>query len=193
MLFRSLEFNGDATVWEDARIVPGAFQFAGAADPALEDWQPTGAGSTFKVYKFKKNDEVFASIQVPHAYKEGTDVYFHIHWTPCDRGAAESGNLVGWKVDYSWANIDGTFPVSATVDLSHACEGTDDEHELVVEVLVDGTGKTISSMLILKIYRSDTGADDTWAGTTNAQSPALLEFDFHYLINTVGSRQSLVK
>ena len=28
------------TVWDDLRIVPGAFSFGGSSDPTLRDWQP---------------------------------------------------------------------------------------------------------------------------------------------------------
>jgi len=41
------------TVWEDLRIVPGAFSFSGSSDPTIENW--TIDGVTYKVYKFKKN------------------------------------------------------------------------------------------------------------------------------------------
>lgn len=183
----------DKIVWDDLRIVPGAFQFTGSSDPTLSSWQPGGSGAVFRVYKFQKNNEVFALVQMPHTYKEGTDLLFHIHWTPCNRGVAESGNKVGWKVDYSIANIDGVFGSSLTVDLSHTCSGVDDKHELTSSVVVPGTGLTISHIAILRIYRSDTGADDTWAGTLAAQSPAILEFDIHFQIDTMGSRQELVK
>ncbi len=88
-----LEFNGEATVWDDLRIVPGAFQFAGNADPSIEDWQPGGSGITFKVYKFKENDEVFFTCQMPHSYKEGSDIIAHLHWTPADRGDEEVARL----------------------------------------------------------------------------------------------------
>ena len=179
--------------WDDLRVVPGAFQFVGSGDPTLSNWQPGGSGTTFKVYKFQKNDAVYASTQMPHSYKEGTDLYFHIHWTPCDRGNEEDGNLVGWKVDYSIANVDGTFVSSSTADLSDACSGTDDQHEISASVQVSGTGLKISHIIMLKIYRSDTGADDTWVGSTAAQSPAILEFDIHFQINSYGSRQETVK
>jgi len=185
--------NPDEVFWDDLRVVPGAFQFVGSGDPTLSNWQPGGAGTTFKVYKFQKNDAVYASTQMPHSYKEGTDLYFHIHWTPCDRGNEEDGNLVGWKVDYTIANVNGTFVSSSTVDLSDACSGTDDKHEITSSVQVSGTGLKISHIIMLKIYRSDTGADDTWVGSTAAQSPAILEFDIHFQINSYGSRQETVK
>lgn len=181
------------TVWEDMKIVPGAFQFVGVGDPTLVDWQPGGSGTTFKVYKFQLNNAAYFTVQVSHRYKQGTDLEAHLHWTPADRGNEESGNLVGWKIDYSWANVNGVFAPSATVDLSDACTGTDDYHEIASSVAIVGTSKNISSMLVCKVYRSDTGADDTWVGTTAAQSPALLEVDFHFEIDTAGSRQEFVK
>lgn len=178
------------SVWNDLKIVPGAFSFGGSSDPVIRDW--TLGGTDFKVYKFDKNDQVFATCQMPHSYKEGSDLQFHIHWTPCDRGTEESGSLVGWKVDYSIANTDGIFGSSSTADLSDACSGVDDEHELTASVTVSGTGLTISHIIMLRIYRSDTGADDTWAGTTT-QAPALLEFDIHFENDTAGSKQELIK
>ena len=187
----TIEFNGDATVWEDLRIVPGAFQFAGNLDPSIEGWIPTGGTIEFQVYKFKENDEVFFTCQIPHSYKEGTDIGAHLHWTPCDRGAAEGTTVVAWKLDYSWANIDAVFPRPVTIDLSDACQSTDDQHLNTPEVSINGAGKTISSILACRLWRDSVG--DTWAGTIIAQSPIILEFDFHYEIDTVGSRQTTIK
>jgi len=182
-------------VWDDLLISTGLFNFAGVTDPTWRDWQPTGSGTTFKILKFNKNDEVFFSCQLPHTYKEGTDIRPHVHWTPCDQGTAESGSYVGWKLDYSWANINGDpFPVSGTITMTDACTGTDDYHEVggSESPYIDGTGKTVSSMLICRLYREDTGADDTWSGT-GADAPAMLQFDFHHEIDTQGSRQEWVK
>ena len=130
---------------------------------------------------------MFITVQLPHNYKEGSDLEGHLHWTPCDRGNEENGATVGWKADYSWANRVTAFAASATIDLSDACSGTDDLHEKTASVTITGTGKEISSMLLIRLYRSDTGADDTWAGTSNAQSPAILELDFHFEIDSLGS------
>jgi len=183
----------EESVWDDLRIVPGAFDFAGSSDPTLTGWQPGGAGATFQVYEFNIDDEVFASCQMPHSYREGTDLNFHIHWTPKDRGVTESGKSVGWKVDYSIANPNGVFGASATVDLQDVCSGVNHQHELTSSVVVDGTGLTISHIIMLRIYRSDTGADDTWANNGAGERPVLLEFDIHYESDTIGSRQEVVK
>jgi len=191
MLFTRLQ--GEQGRWEDMRIVPGAFTFPGAADPVLDSWQPGGSGTTFMVYVFAKNDYVNATCQIPHTYKQGSDLKPHIHWTPRNRGVSENGNNVGWKVDYSIANPDGTFGPSITVDLQDTCNGVNHRHEITRSGIISGTGIQISSILQLKIYRSDTGADDTWAGTIASQLPALLEFDIHFEINELGSEQELIK
>ncbi len=190
---RYLAVEDSAFSWDDIRIVPGAFKFAGAADPSLQNWQPGGSGATLKVYKFKNNDEAFVSCQIPHSYAQGENIRVHVHWSPCDRGNEESGSYVGWKADITWANISGVFASTTTYDLSDMCTGTDDYHEITADVEMSGAGKSISSMLMCRIYRSDTGADDTWVGTLNAQSPALLEMDFHFPKDAYGSRWNLVK
>ena len=182
-------------VWDDLLINSGLFKFAGSSDPTWRNWQPGGSGATFKALKFDKNDEIFFSCQLPHTYKNGSDLRCHVHWTPCDRGVAESGKYVGWKLDYSWASINGTpFGASATVTMSDTCTGTNEYHEVsaMTAPYIDGTGQTISSMLIGRLYRSDTGTDDTWVGT-GADAPALLQFDFHHEIDSAGSRQEWVK
>ena len=176
--------HGDATTWDDLRIIPGAFDFAGNADPTIRDWQPGGSGSTFKVFSFNQSDEAFFTCQIPHTYVEGSSIYPHVHWTPHTRGTTEGTATVAWKLDYSWANFSGVFGASATVDMTAACQSTNHQHLLTPEPEVVGTGKTISSMLVCRLYRS-TG--DTWAGS-GVNSPYLLEFDFHFQINTIGSR-----
>jgi len=170
--------------WDDVRIVPGAFKFPGASDPTLSDWQPTGSGATFKVYEFNSNNEGFFSVQLPHSYKEGTDLSPHVHWTPRSRGAAESGKTVAWKVDYTITNINGAFVASATIDLTDTCDGTNEKHQLSGGADISGSTLTISAMIIGRVYRA---AGDTWATNTAGNRPVLLELDFHYQKNSVGS------
>lgn len=178
------------TVWEDLRIVPSAFDFAGSADPNLVSWQPGGSGTTFKAWEFAPSDEAFFTMQLPHAWKEGTDLKCHIHWTPQKRGNEENGKTVAWKLNYSWANRDAAFVASAVIDMTDACSGTDHLHEMSVEATITGAGKTISSMMICRIFRD---AGDTWATNTTGNLPLLLEVDFHYQIDVAGSVSSTSK
>jgi len=47
---------------------------------------------------------------------------------------------------------------------------------------IDGTGKTLSSMLICRLYRDPADAADTYP-----QDVAFLQFDVHYEIDSLGS------
>jgi hypothetical protein len=178
------------TVWEDMRIIPSAFDFAGSADPNLISWQPAGSGTTFKAWEFTTSDEAFVLVQMPHSYKVGSDVYIHIHWTPHSRGTAESGKTVKWAVDYSWANIGSAFGASAKIALTDTCTGTNHLHEMTPTSAIAGATKGISSMLILRIFR-DTG--DSWATNTANNNPILLEVDLHYELDTAGSSTETAK
>ncbi|KKK68933.1 hypothetical protein LCGC14_2939070, partial [marine sediment metagenome] len=52
---------------------------------------------------------------------------------------------------------------------------------------IDGTGHTISSILLCRIKRVAAGSDNYAGGI------AILDFDVHYEIDTVGSRQEIIK
>jgi len=178
-------------VWDDMRIVPGAFTFPGVADPTLGSWQPGGAGETFRLYKFQNNDYVDWTVQVPHTYKEGTNILPHVHWTPHANGTGNNGNTVAWEIAITWANVNGVFPSSSLYTMVATCDGVDDKH-LVQSASVQppGAGKLISSM-IKGILRRAGG--DSWSGAGGENQPGLLELDFHFQVDTEGSRQEFVK
>ncbi len=182
-----------APVWEDMRIVPGSFDRPGTSDPAYVAYAPNGGATSIYLTEWKKNDIASATIQLPHAYKEGTNISCHIHWTAGADGVTENGQAVGWKVSYTWADMDSTFGNMSTLNLSDACDGVNHKHQMTPDISINGSGKTISSMLLLNIERTDTGADDTWTGSTSGHLPMMLEMDLHYQIDTLGSSSTLVK
>jgi hypothetical protein len=186
-----MTFNGDATVWDDMRIVPNVFDVPGLTDPDIISYQPAGSGATFKVYAFAKGDEGFFTLQLPHSYKTGSNLKAHVHWTPGTRGNEENGNVVQWRLDYSFAAINSTFPASQTADLSDACDGTDHKHQMSPEAIISGVGLGISSQMWGRIYRWN-DASDTWVGT-GANLPIFIEVDIHYEIDTMGSKTSTSK
>jgi hypothetical protein len=178
------------TVWDDIRITPSGFDFVGVNDPTLVDYQPGGSGATIKLWEFAKDDEGFATIQLPHGYKTNGQINAHVHWTPRNYGVAQRGNTVGWKIDYSLADINGAFAAMSSVDLSDAVpsDGVDHQHLMTPGVqLTVPTGFHGSGMILVRIYRSDTGTDDTWSETLSGRLPLLLEVDFHFEMDKVGS------
>jgi len=177
--------------WDDIRILPGSFDRPGVSDPAMVPY--VYSGTTTYLWEFSAGDIASFTVQIPHGYS-GTSMYVHIHWTPGNRGDEEIGKSVGWKVDWTWANINGTFGAMQTADLQDVSDGTDHKHQMTSEVLVgSGPGKGISSMLLCNVKRTDTGTDDTWASANSGELPFLLEIDFHYPIDTVGSREASSK
>lgn len=181
--------------YDDMRVTPAGFDRAGVKDPSLVSYTPTGSSIETYLYEWQVDDIAYFTIQLPHAYKVGEDIKVHVHWTPGLNGNEEDTHTVGWKVDYSWANINAAFPVMLTADLSDACDGVDDKHQMTPEATIDGhtVAKGISSMLICNIKRTDTGTDDTWVGTASGSLPLILEIDFHVPLDTLGSRDWISK
>ena len=182
----------DRPEWDDLLINSGLFKFAGSSDPTWRTW--TIDCVDFQALSFDDEDEIFFTCQLPHTYKEGTDIRAHVHWTPKARGNEEINKYVGWKLDVSWANINGDpFTSVATIDMTDKCSGTDDYHEVSAgSTNIDGTGKKISSMLVCRLYRDDSEVIEYWEGT-GVNAPALLQFDFHHEVNSMGSSIEWVK
>jgi len=122
-------------------------------------------------------DAMSFTLQLPHNWKDGTTIYPHIHWVP--RSSA-SGNM-RWNLDYSWANIDGTFSAATTSSVIVNGPFTANKHLLTDltsgNVGIDATGKTYSSVLICRIWRDSGAGTDTYAGDAGG-----LSMDFHISI-----------
>ena len=179
----TIEFNGDATVWDDLRI-PGSQVQKGASAPDLVAF--LGAGNLL-VNAFDGGaltEQVYFNVQLSHSYKEGSDITPHVHWSPTN---ANAGN-VKWQLEYTWQNINGTFPAVTTITVVDATDTTAWKHHIAGFSAITGTGKTISSMLVCRLFRNPGDGDDTYGSDA-----AFLEVDFHFEKDTVGSRQIFTK
>jgi hypothetical protein len=183
-----LHMTGDATVWDDLRI-SGASSRLGATAPSLSAFLGAG-GIKALTFDSGQHDEVHFEVQLPHNWKEGSNIYPHVHWTPT---TADAGNVV-WQLDYTWASHSGTFGAAATMaSAATAAGGTAWVHKMT-DLLeggknyIAGTGQGISSMLVCRLHRdAGKGAD------TLAAAVAFLEFDVHFEIDTLGSRTPTAK
>jgi hypothetical protein len=177
------------TVWDDVRIVPSAFDFAGNNDPT--NVPLTIGNMTFRLFEFAAGDEAFTVIQMPHQMKRGSVLRPHVHWTPGTRGNEEAGKTVPWKMQISHAQYGYVFSDAVTVDLTHTVPvGTLDGTHLITgsaDYIVPATFGE-SGMLLVRLFR-DTGG--TWVGTASGSLPLLLELDVHFQIDKIGSANEI--
>jgi len=167
--------------WDDLRM-PAVTGKPGAAIP---DFVTGAVSNAVGTYCFDKNtdEELYFATQVPHAFKESTDIELHLHWFPVDTGI---GN-VAWITETEWENIDATFGSTLIVNaVPDAADGTQYKHQMHDMADLTGTTKTISSGLFVHVYR-DANESDTPAGSDTYDDDAcLMEIDFHYQTNTPG-------
>ncbi len=184
--------EGTATVWDDMRVTMDK----GTNSAALGFLPGTATGP--EIYYFRDAQGVEAmsfSVQLPHSWKEGTTIFPHIHWTP--KTTVALGQVVQWNFEYSWANYDPTpvaFPAITTSTVTVASPFTLGTHLITSltgsNVGISATGKKVSSILVCRIWRNaDVGnASDTYAGDCGA-----LSLDFHFQMDTFGSRGEYTK
>lgn len=186
-----IAFEGTAGVWDDLRVV-----LDNGSNAAQLDYLSGSAGP--QIWYFRDNSGVESmsfTVQLPHGYKEGTTIYPHLHWTP--KSTAASGN-VQWNFEYSWVNYNSStpeaFPAITTNTVVSSAPFTANTH--LIQSLttgnagISGTGKTISSVLICRIWRNGdaSNASDTYVGNAG-----VMFLDFHYQIDGIGSHGVFTK
>ncbi len=189
----------DMLAWADIRVPLDSVKLGGVKDPTFGQWKSDGSGSR-GVYACSFSDqavagneeELFFSAQIPHMYKEGTDIEFHIHWTPAVSGNANE--FVKWGLEYIWVDRGETAAANTTIiasDASTAATATKQgdstlsagKHYVTKVGDISGTGMLISSMLVCRIFRNSSDEDDDLA-----QAAIAFEVDFHFQQNAPGSR-----
>jgi len=174
-------------VWEDLRVSVNSVKRLGFSDPGWLKFKANGAGSTGTytlAFSPTIDEEVYFTVQLPHSFKQGTTVRPHVHWAPPD---ANTGGIT-WGLEYTWVNINGTFGNTTITTANDSTDGVAFKHHLAPFTPLSGVGKNISSMLVCRLFRDVSDVNDTYASDIY-----LLEFDIHFQINTMGSRQETVK
>lgn len=176
------------TVYDDLRIPVTATTQQGSNGPIFVRAFDDGAGSQgVFAYAFApgQEQEVYFTAQLPHRYKEGTDLFAHVHWIPQN---ANAGDVV-WGLEYTWTNVGEQYPVNTTVAEAISAAPTVARQQTVSPIVtLDGTGKLLSSMIMGRLFRNGPSVNDTYTGFA-----VLLEIDFHFQIDSDGSRQPFIK
>ena len=190
----TLKFNGDATVWDDLRVPVTSTRKGASKQPGFAKFKDDGGGSQgvfIDWFDKSTEEEVYFVAQFPHSYKLGSTIHPHVHWTPKVDGA--EGKKVRWGFEYTWQDIGGVFGDSTIIYAEDPfCGDTAllaDKHYLTNFPDVLGTGiGVVSSMLIGRLFRDATALTDDYDNDAG-----VFEIDFHYEIDTVGSRLEYTK
>ena len=185
----TLVFKGDATPWEDFRVSLMTTTISSTNPPGLERYR-RDVGNTSQgvfAYAFDKNteEEVYFEVQLPHGYKLGTDLKPHIHWGVSTVPAG--GTTVRWGLEYTIANMGDNFPVTQTIYTVATDPVTQYKHIYNSFTDIAGSGITnVSTMILCRLFRDVT--NDNFANDA-----AAFDIDFHYEIDTIGSRTPTTK
>ena len=192
----SLSYQGSATRWDDLKVPVNSLKIKGTVDEAK--WDVFIGSTALLWFENNKSQDVVFTLQMPHAWKEGSDIFPHVHWTTGKNGSgsAPGSDTVEWNLEYSWASVGEVFPgTTINTKSTVAAPNTGDGHVALKEHVItplgsiagtfEGVKKTLSSMLVCRLYRS---ASDSYGGDAG-----LLEIDFHYEIDSDGSRQEYTK
>jgi len=178
--------NITGTVWKDLRTPVNNVRVPTVKYPAWTAFRGSQVLAFADQAVAGNEEEVYLALQMPHDYKEGTDLYVHPHFV---YSANQTGTKVRWGLSYSWANLDDEFPVETTIYKNSVLTTNDAyDHRLSSFAPIDGTGKKLSSMLLLRLFRNSSSGDDDYTDEVY-----LLEIDAHYVIDALGSAQELIK
>lgn len=168
--------EGTATVWNDI-FIDGLSVTGGATDP------PIFAAFIGTVYANRFDNGAtmssHGSFELQHDYKEGTDLAFHIHWSPTTTNVGD----VVWGIEYTIVNRNGVFPATTTVTAALAAGGVANAHNSQNIAVLSGAGITIGAVMRFRIFRSGAAATDTFTGEA-----FLHRIGIHYECDTLGSR-----
>lgn len=177
----------DPPRWDDMRVPLSSSRGSGVNDPTFAVFRDNGAGSTgVRSWSFSNlvEQEVFFIAQLPHYYKQGTDLRPHVHWSPSDAGL---GNVV-WGLEYSInpSAGSGIFPLTQIITAIQATAGIAFQHQRLSLPVISGIGLRISTVIIGRVFRSTTG--NTYGSAAFGH-----EIDFHFQIDNIGSNNETTK
>lgn len=172
------------TVWDDLRF-PASSVRVGSAQPASEQ---SYRGGIVLSFASNADNSVYFIAQMPHAWKEHSDIDLHLHWTIPTSGAGGGAENVKWDLTYSAANIGELFPVESTATVTVDVQNEVANDHLFTEIVdIDMDGMTFSNCIIFSLSRDVSVANDY------AQAAYLVEADIHYEIDSLGSKEELAK
>jgi hypothetical protein len=170
--------KGTPTRWDDLRFPVQGINPAGSASP------PTVDTSTYPgtlLFATNGTNIVAGVAQMPHGWVAGTAIRPHLHWAKTTSAAGG----VAWQFCFAAASIAGTFGAySDWIDGAPgvADDDTADLHALSAFGDIDMSAIGLSGVVLWQVRRKHDAAADTYAADAR-----LLEVDFHYQLQDLGT------
>ena len=152
-VWRDLHFPASAV-----RVVPGTDKTPG--------WYALQCG---QLLGFEDNaaelqeQEIYFTALIPNIYVDGSAIYPHIHYTYT---VNQTGTSSRWGLEYFWFNEDEQAPACQTIYALTDASANDAYYHLEVFFpVINGTGKLRNSMLVGRLFRNSSHADDDFTDT----------------------------
>lgn len=170
-------------VWEDLNAGGVNLTLAASGQPD----KVAINGSNIISYAFDgvaSAEELHWCVELPHTYKEGTDLRPHIHLYPTTNAAGNIRFTLEWYISRcTLAPITGSTSVTVA-----APEVAWQEIRTEFDDVIDGSDLTIAAQLHFRVRRTPADAADTYAADV-----ALGTIGIHYQKDTLGSYQVFTK
>jgi len=181
----TLKFNGNASVWKDVNIGGYSLSAIPAKIPDIVQFvDNVGANTDIYTRGFAVGEAVSGALEIPHDYKQGSNIIPHIHWQGI---AAPTGtDNVKWQLKYCVSRNEVTLVPPTTITIE---SGIDTQYEFILSsfAAITGTSFQIGDQFIFSLERIAATADE-YAGDALVATVGI-----HYELDTIGSRQILVK
>ena len=181
----TLKFNGDATVWNDINIGAGTLSGPPGKQPGIVNFvDEVGADTGIATYALATGEGLSGQLEIPHSYKEGSDIFFHIHWQGI---AAPTGtDYVKFQLTYTVGQFETTLNAVTIVSLETAFD-TQYEIKRSDFAAITGTNFDMENQFLFTFERI-AAAGDAYGGEV-----LIATIGIHFEEDTVGSREIATK
>ena len=188
------QYDGDEAVnvgWTDLRFPAERTKKITGKEPKETSYR----GGQILEFEDNSSQAVAFNGQMPHEYKNGTDLGAHVHVVLPVAGSGAGPEIIKFDITYSWAEFEATMPSETTITADIDIQNLDaDTHyvwpidDVLVANMSPNTGDGVSSMLICSLTRDHTAVNNS------SKHVYLMEVDFHYQIDQErGSRGEYTK
>lgn len=151
--------------WDDITADLNAARVTGSSQPTWAVFQ--GGLYAYSFHPTNMN-ECWITFHVKHDYKDGSNVYPHIHWSP----TTTSTGTVRWGFEYSVAkgHDQMAFPTPTTVYVESTISSNKQYQHIVSEVVDNDAFDAFEpdTLILMRIFRDAGHANDTFPDAVSA-------------------------